>query len=95
MTWWKLAIVLTMLPSFVQAQAMCGEYKTVKKSLKGTYNEERTQMGLASNGAVIEVLSSHDGSFTIILVRPNGLACVMAAGEAWENFPLPPQGEKS
>ncbi len=44
-------------------------------------------MGLASNGAVIEVLASPSGSFTIILTQPNGLSCVMAAGENWENLP--------
>jgi len=27
------------------------------------------------------------GTFTIILTRPNGLTCVMAAGENWEDLP--------
>jgi hypothetical protein len=36
---------------------------------------------------VFEVLASPSGSFTIILTQPNGLSCVMAAGENWENLP--------
>ncbi len=36
---------------------------------------------------MIEVLASPSGGFTIILTQPNGLSCVMAAGENWETLP--------
>ena len=45
-------------------------------------------MGLANNGGVIEVLSSKAGnSWTIIITMPNGTACMIAAGENWEDIP--------
>ena len=64
-----------------QAQAMCGQRRAVIANLEKTYSEAPVSIGLASNGSVIEVLASPSGSFTIILTQPNGLACVMAAGE--------------
>ena len=70
-----------------QAQAMCGERRAVVANLEKAYSEAPVSIGLASNGAVIEVLASPSGSFTIILTQPNGLSCVMAAGENWENLP--------
>ena len=70
-----------------QAQAMCGERSVVVANLEKTYSEAPVSIGLASNGSVIEVLASPSGSFTIILTQPNGVACVMAAGENWENLP--------
>ena len=70
-----------------QAQAMCDERRAVLANLEKTYSEAPVSIGLASNGAVIEVLASPSGSFTIILTQPNGLSCVMAAGENWENLP--------
>jgi hypothetical protein len=70
-----------------QAQAMCGEHRAVVANLEKIYSEAPVSIGLASNGAVIEVLASPSGSFTIILTQPNGLSCVMAAGENWENLP--------
>ena len=70
-----------------QAQTMCGERRAVVENLDQTYSEAPVSIGLASNGAVIEVLASPSGSFTIILTQPNGLSCVMAAGENWENLP--------
>ena len=39
---------------------------------------------LASNGTVLEVLASNKGSWTIILTKPDGMSCVVASGEAWE-----------
>lgn len=66
---------------------MCGERRAVVANLEKTYSEAPVSIGLASNGSVIEVLASPSGSFTIILTQPNGLSCVMAAGENWENLP--------
>ncbi len=70
-----------------QAQAICGERRAVVATLEKTYSETPVSMGLASNGAIIEILASPLGTFTIILTRPNGLTCVMAAGESWEDLP--------
>ncbi len=80
--------------SAAQAQTMCGERRAVVASLENTYSETPVSMGLASNGAVIEILASPSGSFTIILTRPNGLSCVMAAGESWEDLPKRLTGAK-
>jgi hypothetical protein len=75
------------ISSPAQAQAMCGERGVVVANLEKTYSEAPVSIGLASNGSVIEVLASPSGTFTIILTQPNGLSCVMAAGENWENLP--------
>ena len=45
-------------------------------------------MGVANNGAMIEFLSSKLGkSWAIILTMPNGMTCMIAAGENWEALP--------
>ncbi len=75
--------------SSAQAQALCEERDAIVASLEKTYSEAPVSMGLGSNGAIIEVFASPSGSFTIILTRPNGLTCVMSAGELWENLPKP------
>lgn len=87
---WVAAItmaVMLFVPA-AHAEPLCVERKTALKSLEKTYSEAPVSIGLASNGSVIEVLASSSGSFTIILTQPNGLSCVMAAGENWENLPL-------
>ena len=76
-----LAGFLWTLPS--QAHALCGDREAVLNNLEETYSEVPEDRGLTSNGSVIEVLVSPSGSFTILYTMPNGLTCVMAAGESW------------
>ena len=66
-----------------QAHAMCGDREAVLNNLEETYSEVPEDRGLASNGSVIELVVSPSGSFTILYTMPNGLTCVMAAGESW------------
>ncbi len=79
-----------MLPLQVQAQPMqniCTERSEVLGHLATKYSEAPVAMGLANNGGVIEVLSS-DTSWTIIITMPNGVSCMLAAGESWESLPV-------
>jgi hypothetical protein len=49
------------------------------------YGEATVGIGLASNGALLELLASADGAtWTIIQTAPSGLACLLAAGESWQ-----------
>ncbi len=73
--------------SSAQAQTICGERGAIVASLEKTYSEAPVSMGLGSNGTIIEVFASPSATFTIILTQPNGLTCVMAAGEYWEDLP--------
>lgn len=82
-----LLVGLGAVPATAQAEMLCGERAKVVAGLEKGYEETPTSMGLASNGAVVEVLASPSGTFTIIITQPNGLTCLMAAGEDWEDLP--------
>lgn len=54
------------------------------KALKDRYAEAPVAMGLANNGGVFEVVTSHDGStWSIILTMPDGNSTLMGSGESW------------
>jgi len=69
----------------VQGQPLCGERGKVLSSLKDKYEEVPVSIGLANNGTVVEVLASDKGSFTILTTRPDGLTCLVSAGNSWQN----------
>ena len=70
------------------AQTICASERTALiEQLKGRYQEAPVAIGLVSNGSVLEILASNSGSWTILITRPTGLTCVVAAGEAWEELP--------
>ena len=94
----RLAITATVLAGIAMAQPAtaqnaaqqpaCTKRGDVVDHLSKKYSEAPVAMGLANNGGVIEVLSSKAGdSWTIIITMPNGTACMIAAGENWEDIP--------
>ena len=41
-------------------------------------------MGLSTDGGLIEIYSSEKGTWTILVTRPSGITCLVAAGDNWE-----------
>lgn len=63
-------------------QEQCTDRDTAVANLAKNYNEVPVWMGLASSGGVVEVLVSEDGAtWSIIVTKPNGQACLAASGE--------------
>ncbi len=55
--------------------------------LSNKYSEAPVAMGLTNKGAVVEVLTNQNGTtWTIIITMPNGVSCMVAAGECWETI---------
>lgn len=78
------AMLVTAAPAWAQP---CDGHEYVVEGLKNIHGEEPRGMGLERSGAVIELLVSPDRTFTILLTRPDGETCVMAAGRNWEMYP--------
>ncbi|WP_170365383.1 hypothetical protein [Ruegeria arenilitoris] len=70
----------------VQAQTPnCAPRPDVLQRLAETYGETRRGIGMARQGTVMEVFASDEtGTWTITVTLPNGLTCLIAAGEAYE-----------
>lgn len=82
-----LAAFLIPLPAFGQMArpgAVCGERGKFLTHLGQNHKETPAAMGVTASGRVLEVLTSEDGTWTIIITHPNGVTCMVAAGQAWE-----------
>ena len=91
------AALLLALTTDVAAQGRnCGPRDAVMDRLAQGYGETRQSMGLGSNNAVIEVFASDEtGSWTITVTQANGLTCLVASGQGYEQLAeaLPPKGD--
>ena len=74
------------------AAMLCGPRKDVAEDLAKNHGEVPISWGLIGNSHLIEVFVSPTGDFTIIVTRPDGLACIMAAGENWQTPIKSPKG---
>jgi hypothetical protein len=66
------------------AAAVCGEREAISERLGQQYHEKSESIGLTSDGNLLEIYRSDQGTWTVLLVTPKGVACVVAAGEAWQ-----------
>ena len=67
-------------------QVACMPRTTLVKTLEDKHGERLTGGGLRSSTQVVEIWSSDEtGSFTVFVTRADGLACVIATGQNWQN----------
>lgn len=87
-TWILMAgvvVLLTSQPAMAQQGQNCAPREVVLTRLAEGYGETRQSVGLGANNAVIEVFASDKtGSWTITVTMPNGLTCLVASGQAFE-----------
>lgn len=78
------------------AQVTCDAHDNVSDRLKAKFGENVVGRGLSSETALYEIWRSPDsGSWTVVLLKADGVACIMASGFAWTDAPTPPVGEAS
>ena len=83
-----LSMMLAALGGAATAQNnACAPRDQVVERLAGKYGETRQSMGLGSNNAVMEVFASDEtGSWTITVTMTNGMTCLVASGQAFEEL---------
>ncbi|MEO1108638.1 MAG: hypothetical protein AAFX90_12015 [Pseudomonadota bacterium] len=86
--------IMVLAAQQVQAQNRnCGPRPDVIKRLLEGYGETRKGIGIAGQGAVMELFASDEtGSWTITATLPDGTTCLVASGQSYETLAeaLPP-----
>lgn len=73
--------------------AMCGDRDAVLTELKQQFDETPMAVGQVDANAVVEILVSDSGSWTILATGTDGKSCIVSAGEGFESAaPLPGLG---
>ena len=81
----------TAAPALAQNQ-QCANRDTVVGRLAEKYGESRQSIGMVSQGRVMEVFASTEtGTWTITVTMPNGLTCLVASGQSYENLEEAPR----
>lgn len=85
-----IAVVIA-APAFAQAVMpgpACVKRDELVKHLTGQYQEAPAAVGIAYNGTLLEVFASKSGeTWTVMLTMPNGISCMVASGQQWQDIP--------
>lgn len=71
------------------ANTVCGNRAALLDRVAKEFGETPTAIGLATNGGVVELLPSTNGSWTLIITfapggNSAGRTCLIATGEGWQ-----------
>ncbi|MDP9137124.1 MAG: hypothetical protein M3N38_02970 [Pseudomonadota bacterium] len=77
------------------AAQVCGPRDKIITALGEQFNENRKSLGLARGAAVVELFVSIGGSWTLVATDTKGVACLIGAGEAWQDAPHVATGQDS
>ena len=81
------ALYLALTTDVMAQTRNCGPREMVVNRLAEGYGETRQSMGIGSNNSVVEIFaSSETGTWTITVTSPNGLTCLVASGQAFEEL---------
>ena len=73
-----LFVLSTCAPAMAQT---CGPQDRIRDTLKNTYDEIPVIMGITnSEGFLMEVWESNEGTWTVTITDPNGTLCIVETG---------------
>ena len=79
-------------PAGAQQAQPCASQEAMTRQLDQKYEEAIRGVGLQSNGLLVGLYRTADGTtWTIVTMRPDGLTCIVAAGKSWEDAPATPR----
>lgn len=83
-------VLLGCAPAPAQSATPCAPRDRIVERLAQGYDEVQNATAIAANGAALELWVSGVGTWTIIVVRTDGLACLLASGVEWSGIaPMP------
>lgn len=86
-----LVLVLSVLwPAAALGQGLCAARKALVAELSEKYGEAPRALGLQQGRGVVELFANEaSGSWTILVTSPEGISCLLAAGDAFSARPPP------
>ena len=82
------AVTLFSSTGVASAAAPCGSHDALTKSLGTKFKEARRVIGVVNAKAVMEIFMSPQGTWTVLVTDTTGTACVIAAGQDWQEVPI-------
>ncbi len=68
-----------------KAAPICGEHGQLIETLGTNFKETPQAIGLTADGALIQVMVSPSGGWSILVTYPKGPSCIIAAGQDWQS----------
>lgn len=78
-----LALLLFAFPAFAQQRQLCAPRNALIEKLSQEFGEAPYAGAIDGAGNLMEILTSPKGTWTLLIVRPDRIACIVGSGEGW------------
>jgi hypothetical protein len=86
------ALVAATPTAEAETRQACAQRDKVIRKLEEKFGETLRSLGLHQADGIVEVYSSDEtGTWTILMTRPDGMSCLLASGQLWEQDAAPLQ----
>jgi hypothetical protein len=69
------------------SEVQCAKHQQLVGLLSKKYSESPVAMGTVNEDRYMQLFVSRAGSWTILVTKTDGQACIVAAGQNWEKLP--------
>ncbi len=78
-----IALLLFAFPAFAQQRQLCASRAALLEKLSQDFGETPFASGIDGGGNLMEILTGPNGSWTLLIVRADKVACIVGSGEGW------------
>lgn len=78
-----LALLLFAFPAFAQQRQLCAPRNALIEKLSQEFGEAPYAGAIDGAGNLMEILTGPKGTWTLLIVRPDKVACIVGSGEGW------------
>lgn len=90
------AVAAALAPAAADAQAMlCASREEFASGLFKKFREVPRVQAVTRDGSAFEIFVGPEGSWTVVVTRPNGVSCLTNAGDGFSVLAAPVKGEPS
>lgn len=68
---------------------VCDDRTSIVEWLAEVHGERQTALGVIAEHSILEVFSSEDGGWTVLITNLARRSCIVAAGHSWLALPAP------
>lgn len=78
-----LILLAIALPASAQPRQLCAPRAALLEKLGQEFGETPHGSGIDGGGNLMEILTSPKGTWTLLIVRADKVACIVGSGEGW------------
>lgn len=77
-----------------QQTSNCAPYPAIAERLASVWRQAPVAIGSMQEN-ILQIFAATGGSWTALVIQPDGIGCIVASGDNWATITVAPEGDPS